>query len=80
MVQVKIYGERQKINRGKALIALVLATFGLYFLVTGFVFQFGFQSATVSESRMVMPLINYLIGLALLFAAKMFKQKAIKSE
>ena len=65
--------QKKKIKWADTLIALVLASFGIYFLVAGFNLQ-------SKESGLITAIISYIIGLALLMGAKMFKQKALSAE
>ena len=58
----------RKIRWGDMIIAIVLGAFSLYFLVSGYILQSG--------ASVIWPLVSYMIGLALLIAAKMFKRKA----
>ena len=72
----KFQFEGRKMKWGDLIIAVLLGTFGIYFVVTGFVFQ---TSSDPNQSHLFDPLISYGIGLSLLVAAKMFKHKATGS-
>jgi len=70
MVQAKFQMPEKKVKRADTAIALVIAAIGIWALVEGFTLQIALQ---LDIMGVMIPLISYLIGLALLLWAKKIK-------